>query len=495
MNTQSFDINTYEDSLKNFPPISYSQYQWITDLEIRRNIAKKNRILWTDAYNRTMDAITDNPWALATMTLTFRKAPNGVGNVIAGIRPIIEKIFSRPITQAEVDFAADAYEAEVSRGGNSYFRRETWQTIVDDYGWRIPLTIRAADEGEMLRIGEPIMSIEWPRELAAFFEPLFLRVFFESTVATTMSDIVDIIWVGRIAEFGKRAAVNEDAHLDAVRACIIGGGLTVTSNDVATVVFPQVVSGGTTAHRYLAWHETENEAFMNAVDKTDKIWLLVDLIDSESGIEKLIALKKKYPNKIITPRLDSGNLTQLSLYLLRRQQEEWLLDPKKDKFVVADISNIEQIIEIESAVRDAGFEPKDYILYGLGGLLVSRDKTRDVVSAGYKLTMADGRATGKLSNDPGKEAIPGTLNIEIRDGARWIVQEDEPNNGIRVLKKVYESGELYFPGNPIEAINRARICAMGSRARLIASPTHKSQRTIQLQWQVRNRFIAQKIEI
>jgi nicotinic acid phosphoribosyltransferase len=160
---------------------------------------------------------------------------------------------------------------------------------------------------------------------------------------------------------------------------------------------------------------------------------------------------------------------------------------------VADISNIDQIIEIESAVRDAGFEPKDYILYGLGGLLVSRDKTRDAVSAGYKLTMADGRATGKLSNDPGKEATPGTLNIEIRDGVRWIVQEDEPQNGIRVLKKVYENGELYFTGNSIEAIDQARACAIGSRARLIACPTHKSIRTKLLQQQVRDRFMAQKI--
>ncbi|HBB04354.1 TPA: hypothetical protein DCZ39_05700 [Patescibacteria group bacterium] len=68
--------------------------------------------------------------------------------------------------------------------------------------------------------------------------------------------------------------------MDAVEALIVGAGLKMTSSDVAALVYPQIKSGGTTAHRYFACYPTENEAFTNAIEKHDKIALLVDLIDS-----------------------------------------------------------------------------------------------------------------------------------------------------------------------------------------------------------------------
>jgi len=102
-----------------------------------------------------------------------------------------------------------------------------------------------------------------------------------------------------------------------------------------------------------------------------------------------------------------------------------MLDPAKDKIVVADISNVDKIREIEEKVREAGFEPKDFILYGLGGLLVARNKLRDTVSAAFKLTQIEDGPTGKLSNDIGKNVIPGKLNIELVDGERVIVQDNE----------------------------------------------------------------------
>jgi nicotinic acid phosphoribosyltransferase len=53
-----------------------------------------------------------------------------------------------------------------------------------------------------------------------------------------------------------------------------------TSNDIAVAAIPQLKSSGTTAHRYLASYTTEDEAFRNAIKKTTKIALLVDLVDS-----------------------------------------------------------------------------------------------------------------------------------------------------------------------------------------------------------------------
>jgi len=267
-----------------------------------------------------------------------------------------------------------------------------WQEIIDTNKGFLPVSVRAVDDGTILKPGEPVMSIKGPGELAAVYEPIFLRIFFQSVVATDMHFLEEILGAGRVVEFGKRAASNEQAHIDAVEACYVGGGLKGTSNDVAAAVLPETVSAGTTAHRYLASYSTEDEAFENAIKKTDKTALLVDLVDSYRGIDKIIDLKKKYraSGKIISMRLDSGNLMDQAIYALRKFRENDMLDPVRDKIIIADISDVSQIRAIESMIRiQCNIEPKDFILYGLGGLLVARNKLRDAVSAAYKLTLTE----------------------------------------------------------------------------------------------------------
>lgn len=85
-------------------------------------------------------------------------------------------------------------------------------------------------------------------------------------------------------------------------------------------------------------------------------------------------------------RLDSGDLAKQAVYALKKLQEQGMLDPQLDKIVVADISTVDDVRNVEKAVTEAGFNPKDFIQYGLGGLLVARNKTRDALSAAYKLT-------------------------------------------------------------------------------------------------------------
>jgi hypothetical protein len=53
----TFNATQYKEQLEAFPEITFEEYQQITDLKIRRDIAKKNKIIQTDAYNRTMDHI------------------------------------------------------------------------------------------------------------------------------------------------------------------------------------------------------------------------------------------------------------------------------------------------------------------------------------------------------------------------------------------------------------------------------------------------------
>ena len=195
-----------------------------------------------------------------------------------------------------------------------------------------------------------------------------------------------------------------------------------TSNDLAALVYPQIKASGTTAHRYYASYPTEEEAMEEAIKSEDTLALLIDLNESYSGIEKAIALKKKYRHtgKRIAIRLDSGDIAGQAVYALRRLKEEGMCDPDMDKVMASDISSIEGIRHVENSVREAGFDPKDFIMYGLGGLLVAKEKTRDKLSVGYKLTDTEEGAVIKLPSSlisifgvPGIDALPGSLESLI----------------------------------------------------------------------------------
>jgi len=94
-----------------FPEISFEDFEEIEDLKIRKDIAKKNKIVSTDTYNRTMTHLKseEKKETIETYTLTLRKSPNGFYNVVYGIKKIIDDILSLPITQNELDFARDFY--------------------------------------------------------------------------------------------------------------------------------------------------------------------------------------------------------------------------------------------------------------------------------------------------------------------------------------------------------------------------------------------------
>ena len=474
-----------------FPEIKFQEFEQIQDLKIRKDIAKKNKIVQTDTYNRTMTHLKweEKKNTIETYTLTLRKTPNWFYNLVYGIKKIIDDILSLPITQNELDFAADFYENEKIKWWNAYFDKNMWQKVIDENNWFLPLTIKSVEDGTIMKAGEPVMTITWPAELAAVYEPVFLRMFYQTAVATDIFELTQFLWEWRVTEFGKRAAINEEAHIDAVEALSVWWWLKFTSNDTAVLALNKVLSAWTTAHRYLAAYDAEDEAFENAINKADKLALLVDLVDSIRWIDKIIELKKKYrfTQKVINMRLDSWNLLEQAIYALSKQKENWFLDPLKDKIVIADISTKEQIFEIETKLEELWLEPKKYIVYGLGWLLVTRNKTRDAVSAAYKLTKEWDVYTGKLSNDPIKEAIPWNLNVEIREDARYIVQDKTMEFWERLLKVIYDKWIIYDE-NILDNMDKARERAMQT-IKYVNLPTKKDEETARIREEVKERFM------
>lgn len=114
MNT--FNLQDYTNQISVFPNITYAEFEQITDLRVRKDIIKKNKILKTDAYNRTMTHLRkEKGMQEETYTLSFRKNAASSYNVVYGIKEKLVELFGTPITQAELDFAADFYAAQQAK--------------------------------------------------------------------------------------------------------------------------------------------------------------------------------------------------------------------------------------------------------------------------------------------------------------------------------------------------------------------------------------------
>lgn len=489
----AFDLDAYRAGLRRFPDISYAEFRAIPDDDVRLDIARRNKVISTDTYNRTMSHVRGERGLLPeAYTLTFRRAPNDRFLVACGIRRAVAEAVGSPITHAEIDFARDFFAEQGTKGGVGYFSEPMWREVVDRHGGRLPLVVRGVADGTVLVPGEPVVSVEGPGELAAHLEPLLLRAFYETVVATDAVELVGRVGEGRLVEAGKRAAISEEDHVRALRALALAG-ITVTSNDTAALAVPEVVSGGTTAHRLFAAYDTELEAMEAAVAACDRVTLLVDLVEPYAGIEKVISLKRRHraAGKAIFMRLDSGDLAAQAVHALERLRAEGMDDPALDRISIADVADPADIERIDAAVRGIGVDPRRFVSYVTGHLLVMRQKTRNAVSAAYKLTETAGRLTGKLAGGSGKGAIPGRLNVELRDDARVIVLDDEPPGGRRLLAPLYDRGSLLCEGDDREGLAAARrLLAETFPARLL--PPRKSAAVLAATRTVEERFLAQE---
>ena len=457
----NFNIKEYERITQTFPEISREEYSQITDEKLKWQIASKNRLLASDTYNRTMDWTkwVDNN-GQATYTLSFRNNTYSYF-VVDGIRSIIKEYFKWPIVQHELDFASDNFANEWSKWGIKFFNKDRRQNIVINHKWFAPLTIRAVLDGTAVKPGEPVMTVgSEDSEVAAWFEAKLLRVFYPSAVATHQKMIEELGVKWRIVDFSNRSAINDNMQFASARSNYIWWGINQTSNDAAASVYPFLRANGTLAHRYFASFDTEDEALENAIAKHDSISLLVDYIDSVSGLDKIIALKKKYPNKKIYPRLDSWDILGQTIYYLNQLKASAMLDDG-EKVIISEVWSMEKLNTIENTVWEEGFDPSKYIYYGIGGLITAQKKTRDELSAAYKQTEYKWHITGKLSNDLNKSPIPGSPTIIITEDKKRVVAQlsEVLCGGIKwedLMHMVYDHGNMNFKDDDFAEIQDAR---------------------------------------
>jgi nicotinamide phosphoribosyltransferase len=113
--------------------------------------------------------------------------------VFFGLQAFIKQYLTRPITQADIDIAADIIQAH-----GEPFNREGWEYILREHNGYLPVVIKAAPEGAVIPTKNVLATIEntdpkcfW---LTTYLETAILRaIWYPTTVATQSWHIKQVI--------------------------------------------------------------------------------------------------------------------------------------------------------------------------------------------------------------------------------------------------------------------------------------------------------------
>lgn len=330
----------------------------------------------------------------AVFEVYFRREPfnNGYA-VFAGLQRIVE--YLEQLTFSETDLAY-LKELGYSSAFLTYLRE-----------LRLELTIRSAQEGDLVFANEPIVQVEGPLGQCQLVETALLNIVnFQTLIATKAARIRSVIEDEPLLEFGTRRAQEMDAAVWGTRAAIIGGA-DATSNVRAGKRFDIPVSG-THAHALVQAYGNDYDAFKAYASVHKDCIFLVDTYDTlRVGVPTAIRVAKELGDKInfLGVRLDSGDLAYLSKRV--RQQLDAAGFTEAKIYASNDLD--------ENTILNLKMQKAKIDVWGVGTKLITA-YDQPALGAVYKIVsieQADGtmRDTIKLSNNAEKVSTPGKKQV------------------------------------------------------------------------------------
>lgn len=305
----------------------------------------------------------------------------------------------------------------------------------------LKLTIDAMPEGELAFPDEPIYRVHGPLWQCLLVEAAILNVTnSQSLFATLASRIVEVTKdetengekLSKVLELGLRRA-QAIGGLEPTRGAYLGG-INGTSNMLGKKYY-SIPSSGTMAHAFVMLYENELQAFEEYAEALPSNGIfLVDTYNTIEGVKNAIAACKKVGAPMKGIRLDSGDLTHLSIEARKLLNEAGFTDA-----LIAASNDLD-----ERKIKDMKAEGCQIDVWGLGTHLVT-SKAQPALGAVYKLgAVFDGdlsqseidtirkeakagkplanpdyvRDVIKMSGDAIKVTIPGELDV-----LRYVFQE------------------------------------------------------------------------
>lgn len=409
--------------------------------------------------------------------------------VAAGIH-YLTTILEKGVTKEEV---LEAHEFYLEHFGMDVFNLKGWMDIVERFDGKLPITVRAVREGEVVPTGNAIMVIStesgfgW---LAGYLETLILRcIWYPSTVATisfetrklvskAMQDSSDLEGMDaymterfRLHDFGARgvssaesAAVGGLAHLYS-----FSGSDTVEGIMLARTLFGFKMAGNSIPARehstttcYL--REGEYDAFMNSVEQFGGglFAVVIDSYSTKKALEWLLTnkrflevLREKGGTCVLRP--DSGlpeEMVHLCLDMAwklvggTRNSKGYKVLDKSFRVIQGDGVNADSIRSIVNSTVYIKKYSMENLVFGMGGGLLQhcdRDTQRFAMKCSAMEINGEWRDVFKSpETDPTKKSKAGRLDlIKTWAGYETIALGDNYDlfTDDSVLKVVFRNGE------------------------------------------------------
>ena len=437
----------------------------------------KNIILNTDSYKASM--FKQYPKG-TTGVYSYIESRGGRydATVFFGLQAFIKEYLTAPITQDDIDIAAEIWEAH-----GEPFNRAGWEYILKKHRGYLPVVIKAVPEGTKVPVKNVLATIEntdpecfW---LTTWLETALLRaIWYPTTVATQSRALKDII-LNYLERTGDPTTINFKLHdfgargVSSLESAAIGGAAHLVnfmgSDTMSGILYArEFYSAGVSGFSIpAAEHSTitswgrdhEVDAYRNMLTQFAKpgsiVAIVSDSYDVYNAVENLWGTELKQrvidSGATIVIRPDSGDPLEVNQKLIKILGEKFgYTTNDKGYKVLNNVRLIQGDGVNESAIRTIlgnfmihGWSA-DNIAFGMGGALlqiVDRDTQR------FAMKCSSAEINGKWVNvqkdpitDSGKKSKAGRVTLyQAKDGTFSSGVEDWPKSA---LVEVFRDGKI-----------------------------------------------------
>ena len=403
-----------------------------------------------------------------------------------GLQAYLKKYLSRAITQAEIDYAAELWDAH-----GVPFNRDGWAHILNAHNGYLPLRISAVREGTIMPIKNAVVQVEntdpavpW---LTSYIETALLRaVWYPTTVATQSWHVKQII--GRtlyqtcenakdelpfkLHDFGARGSTSYEAASLGGLAHLVNfqGTDTVSALLAAREFYSEPMAGFSipaSEHSTMtSWGKArEGEAYKNMIEQfggEGRVFAVVsDSYDLFGAVKNIWggALKQQVMNNggTLVVRPDSGNPIKVCVDVIESlgdifgyeiNERGYKVLPSYIRVIQGDGVHALSIEAILQRMKKKGWSAEN-IAFGMGGALLQRDIHRDTMNWAMKANAIKFKGDNEWTDvykdpitDPGKSSKRGRQALVLKGGAYQTIRNSDLGKGKNLLETVWENGKL-----------------------------------------------------
>ena len=390
------------------------------------------------------------------------------------------------VTREKIENAAKLCKAHF--GSEKYFNREGWEYILNSHGGKLPVVIKAVEEGTVVPINNVLMTIEntdnkcfW---LTNFLETILSQVWYPITVASLSREVkvnikeyLDLTSDGGLLNFGlhdfgfRGASSWESAGIGGAAHLInFLGTDTVVAMEVAVNYYNADLNG-------LAFSVAATEhSVMTALGKNGEEQVVENLLNEyPTGILSVVSDSYdiyNFVSNIVGTKFKDRILARDGVFVVRpdsitpthptpEAEMVWIMDTLWNHFggtvnskgykvinpcvrvLWGDGIDIDGIKKILYAITMVGFATENIACFGMGGGLlqkVNRDTQRCAFKCSAQYRDGQWYDIQKNPKDISKTSKKGKLKLIKVDGEFETVGENDP--GEDYLKVVFYNGVL-----------------------------------------------------